>query len=350
MRRCAAGSLLLAALACPVAAFAEAPDPDAFCGDDSYFWVKDPAGWQRLPERERRSGDLAFSYGVRPPDGAPGADAVTLSIRVMGSRYEAPDADPRDILFGTLTLLTAGGAQFDGLQELRIAHPSLPSEGIRVVGASANVYVIAVAVPRGGGSHAVLTMLVKERVAKPAELDAMSSMLASFRYDPDHRCYPKGDVVEKLPMERRESSWPEPSEQKARAADTAARGFSLERALMGATIREKLFVPIGGGLVEIDGKPAVLIDYYGDQKGYGGNSLSEFLDGHARQIALPWCFETLRAPSAPPIVFRVEGKDGFQRFDCKAMRFSKTFRGEVRRPKPERAKPTPAAAEKSGSR
>jgi len=242
--------------------------------------------------------------------------------------------------------MTIAGAEFGELRELKVAHPRLPSAAVQVIGARGNSYLVAIGVPRGGGSHAVLALTVSGRGATPGEIDALKAMLASFRYDPDHYCYPKGDEVEKLRMERKH--WSRDSQDaemwKAASDRFGARDFSLQRAALGCILRSQLFVPVACGPTEIDGKPVFLVDFYGDRKNHGGTPVSDLMDQHGRQIAIPWCFETRAAASPPRLVFRSDEPGTFQAFDCKEMRLGAPFHGEPSRPE-EPAKRAPAAAE-----
>ena len=66
--------------------------------------MKEPTAWTPLPEPEGPgSADFGESFGFQPPRGASDADDVTLVMRVKGSEYAAPDADPRDVLSSMLS-------------------------------------------------------------------------------------------------------------------------------------------------------------------------------------------------------------------------------------------------------
>jgi len=333
--RCRTGlALLVAALGWAQSLRAVEMADSTFCGDDHYFVVAEPVGWVAIEEPEGMSSEslgLGRSFGSRPPDGTPGAEGVSLVTRVLPSPYRAPDSDPRDVLAAALDLLTLTGAEFSELTELKLAHPAMPSAGVRIEVGPVRFYVVAVAVPRAGGSAAIFTLTTSGE-ASPEQLGILQTMLASFRYDGDAACHPDADgVAQKQPFER--SPWREdPRNEAMRAADqrsTASLGYSPLRAAQACAVRAQLMVPVDCHPAELEGKPVFLVDTHGVP---GMPRTPDELAWHGRQIALRWCFETRAASAAPRLVFTTDEADRYQSFDCKAMRLGAAFRGRLAAP------------------
>jgi hypothetical protein len=184
-------------------AVAEPVDADAYCSDDSYYWVHEPEGWQQTDSPAEDPYSILFQPSGPNPD-------VTISVKVRGSEREKPDTDPRDLLSDVIvTVSTFIGASPSPIRELKIAHPSMPSAGASFKGDTGTVDIVAVVVPRGGGSFALFSLTRKDGEASAKDLDASallwphSGMTPTSNATPPRAIYLKRDrcIARRIRME-----------------------------------------------------------------------------------------------------------------------------------------------------
>jgi hypothetical protein len=306
-RRFACALAVTALSAWPAAARAYSPE-NTLCGDIYFLTYKTLPGWQ--VSFEPPSGDSSATVDFD----SSGADGKRRRIGfVLDSRRGTPsdkERDPQRLLRLTLDLFTLAG--FSGrTSPANVRHPTFPSAAATVssdAGSVTAVEFVAAAEQGRFASVRVFMTLVGERKPSGERLAELQSVIDGLEFDPKAACAPGGDGEDaRVTLTPGESLAPLP------AAPAAPDEFSVRRALAGAGILERAFVPIQIRPATVGGARSILIDFA------PGKTRAEYTRKFAVAAASTYCAEAERvgsSDSTPTLDFLTDEPDVVRRWSC----------------------------------
>lgn len=314
MRRLGRALALLALLA-PAAAAEPVPE-GVWCGDDYWFEVDPPSGWNV----ERQARGEVRSLIFEPASGAPvGMDLKLLRAGSGGLGDVVVDVE--DVLQGWISVLNVSGAPSE-IRSFRARHPHLPTAGATLDLRGASASVVAIDTRSGRGNAFVATLARQDGAPSPAEIASFRRMIASIDFDPRRACAPDPDgegVVVEL-------SGPDPAPP---AAPATGRAFDLEKAASGCATLGQLLVPLTCRMLELEGQRTLLAFFDDD----GTASAQTYLERFRDRVAVPFCYESRRYPDgAPQLVFHAEHGDRVHLYDCAAKGLQRSLPASALRP------------------
>jgi hypothetical protein len=278
----------------------ELGDGATLCG--SYFWfnVVGPKGWTR------ESGLLEDDDYVRwDPPGS--ATSITAYLHVESGRRQDRSSDPLDIVRWKLRYFAINGLSAP-TRDTDVRHPTLPSAAARMtapVGSATLVGVVAAAEQERAAYWTFL--LISPGTAPAADLRAFRATVQSLRFDPKRGCDRE---------QKRVAYQPTPALPKSPSRKPGAkRPFSLKDSLAGATLVERMMMPVTATIVTVDGRKAYLIEFAPDR----GKTRADYVEHFAPTIAASYCWEASaaqRKDQVPLLVFAADEPSHVRRWDC----------------------------------
>jgi len=285
----------------------ETGDGATLCAPYFWFSVVGPKGWTR------ESGVFEGSDYVRwDPENDPHPPAIMSYLHVEQGRARGRSSDPLESVRGQVHFLAIGGIS-GPIRDTDLRHPSLPSAAARMTGRSGSVTIVGVvaAAEEERGASWTFLLLTPDKVPTAAHLNAFRATIESLRFEPKRGCRRLEDGTRKQVEYK-----PTPSLSRSPARKPGAkRPFTLRDSLGGATLVERMMMPVSGAIVTVDGKRAYLIEFDPD----GGKTRADYVAHFSGVIAADYCWEASAArpgDEVPQLVFATDEPEQVRRWDC----------------------------------
>jgi hypothetical protein len=272
------------------------PGPDAICGDDYFFQVAGPEGWQ-LERQEARDG---ISLVYMPKEAKREVSPVVLAITLPRAGKRVANLDIDRVLNTRVANLVLIGDPRE-IRDEDIAHPTLPTRSVAMALPAGDLHLSLIDAMSGDGDYFVASLVKQGAVATASERSAFSATIASLAFDPTRACEGEGETAQVVKRKSAYPASPDPSAEAASPSD-AATSAALERAFSGCHAMQRMLVPVTCSRANVAGEPALVLTFED-----GSESAAVYLDRFRDRVAGTYCWARSQG-ALPPLFFRSKSK------------------------------------------
>ncbi len=286
--------LLIAALTA-IPAGALPPTPGDVCGEDYFFRLEGPAGWQA--ERHAGSDGVSIVYTAQAESSQ--QSPIAMAITLPREQGKSARVDLNQVLAARVATLALYGDP-RVIRDESTTHTSLATRSAVLELPAGELHISVIDAQSGHGDYFVVSLVKEGGAATPAELGVFKDTINSLAFDPTRACEGAGAQARTI---KRATAFPASPDPAAETSEPPTNEIdaALVRAFSGCHAMQKMLVPVNCRQATVAGEPALVMTFSD-----GSEPADVYLERFRDRIAGTYCWARSLG-ALPPLYLHSRG-------------------------------------------